>query len=50
MCCMATLTHVKQHVRIEASLEREASAALGAVEGLLGVGPVDGLVGLELQG
>lgn len=47
--CVSTLTRVKQLVRVEASLEGEASAALGAVEGLLGVGPVDGLVGLELQ-
>jgi len=48
-CGIATLTRVKQLVRIEASLEREASAALRAVEELLGVGPVDGLVGLKLQ-
>lgn len=40
---------MKQHVRIEASLERKASATLRAVEGLLCVGPVDGLVGFELQ-
>ncbi len=40
---------MKQHVCIEASLERKASATLRAVEGLLCIGPVDGLVGFELQ-
>lgn len=40
---------MKQHVRIEASLERKASATLRAAEGLLSVGSVDSLVGFELQ-
>ena len=40
---------MKQHVSTEASLEREASAALGAVERFLRVRLVDGLVRFELQ-
>ena len=40
---------MKQLVSVEASLEGEASATLGAVEGLLCACPVDGLVGFELQ-
>lgn len=40
---------MKQHVRIEASLERKASATLRAAEGLLSVRSVDSLVGFELQ-
>lgn len=40
---------MKQHVCVEAALERKASATLRAVEGLLCVCPVDGLVGFELQ-
>lgn len=40
---------MKQYVRIEASLERKASATLRAAEGLLSVGSMDSLVGFELQ-
>lgn len=40
---------MKQHVCIEASLEREASATLRTVEGLLSGGAMDSLVGFELQ-
>lgn len=40
---------MQQHVSVEAPLEGEASAALGAEERLLRVGFVDGLVGFQLQ-
>lgn len=40
---------MKQHVRIEGSLVREASTTLRAVEGLLGGGSMDSLVGFEQQ-
>lgn len=40
---------MKQHVCAEASLEQKTSATLRAVEGLVCVGPVNSLVGFELQ-
>lgn len=46
---VVTLACVKQHVSVEASLEGKASPALGAVEGFVCIGPMDGLVGFQLQ-
>lgn len=40
---------MKQQVCIEGSLEREAFSTLRAVEGLLGGGSMDSLVGFEQQ-
>jgi len=42
-------TCVEQHVGVEAALEGEAPPTLQALEGLVGVGHVHRLVGLQLQ-
>lgn len=44
-----SFTRVKQHVCIEASLERKPSVTLRTVERLLCVRPMHSLVGFELQ-